>query len=60
MSIDDQQEPNGVDQESLSAEQAAAFEAFKAKCAENGLLARPAAFGEDDVCDGINDDVTLL
>ena len=60
MSSVNQQETNGFEQESLSAEQASTFDAFKSKCAENGLLDRPAHLSKDDVCDGINDDMTLL
>ena len=36
------------------------FDAFRAKCSENGLLDKPEELGVKDVCDGINDDVVLL
>ena len=60
MSLEGPQATNGVADEPLSAAQAANFEIYKSKCAENGLLERPVDLGAEDVCDGINDDVVLL
>ena len=40
--------------------EASAFCHFKSECKANGLLARPKDVTSDDLCDGINDDVTLL
>jgi hypothetical protein len=36
------------------------LEEFKRICSEQGLLLRPAELSEEDVLDGIADDVTLL
>ncbi|KAL2782778.1 CRAL-TRIO domain-containing protein [Aspergillus keveii] len=44
----------------LSEQQIAAFETFKLRCAEAGLLSRPAALHDGEVEDGLNDDPTLL
>ena len=60
MSLEGLQATNGLADEPLSTEQAANFEVYKSKCAENGLLERPVDLGTEDVCDGINDDVVLL
>lgn len=40
--------------------EASAFYHFKSECEANGLLTRPKDVTSDDLCDGINDDVTLL
>jgi hypothetical protein len=45
---------------SLDDSEAAAICAFRKMCAEAGLLQRPPELGEEDVLDGINDEVTLL
>ena len=60
MSLEGPQATNGAADETLSAEQAANFEVYKSKCAENGLLERPVDLRTEDVCDGINDDIVLL
>lgn len=44
----------------LSEVKASAFYHFKPECEPNDLLARPTGIKSDDLCDGINDDVTLL
>ncbi len=44
----------------LSDIEASAFYHFKSECEANGLLTRPKYISADDLCDGINDDVTLL
>jgi hypothetical protein len=44
----------------LSEQRIAAFETFKLRCAEAGLLSRPAALNDGEVEDGLNDDPTLL
>lgn len=44
----------------LSKIEASAFHHFKSECEANGLLARPQYISSDDLCDGINDNVTLL
>jgi hypothetical protein len=44
----------------LSAEQKIAFQEFKQKCGEQGLLKRSSELVDDDTCDGINDDAVLL
>lgn len=44
----------------LSDIEASAFCRFKCECEANDLLARPQDITPDDLCDGINDDVTLL
>jgi hypothetical protein len=44
----------------LSEQQIAAFETFKLRCTEAGLLSRPAALHDGEVEDGLNDDPTLL
>ena len=44
----------------MSKIEASAFFHFKSECEANGLLARPKHISLDDLCDGINDDVTLL
>jgi hypothetical protein len=44
----------------LSEQQIASFETFKLRCAEAGLLSRPAALNNAEVEDGLNDDSTLL
>lgn len=49
--------PNFFD---LSEVKASALYHFKPECEPNGLLARPTGIKSDDLCDGINDDVTLL
>ena len=53
-------EPNVSDLSDLSNIEASAFYHFKSECEANGLLARPKFISPDDLCDGINDDVTLL
>ncbi|KAL2042652.1 hypothetical protein N7G274_004411 [Stereocaulon virgatum] len=47
-----------IERDSLSDQ--SPFDAFKAKCSENGLLSKPEELREEDLCDGINDDVVLL
>lgn len=42
-----------------STQEEAAFSSFKRLCAAHGFLKRPAGIGEQDVCDGINDEATL-
>jgi hypothetical protein len=44
----------------LEQEKAAAFQIFKQRCLEEGLLDRPSGLGESDVGDGSTDDCTLL
>ena len=48
------------DSSDLSKIEASAFYRFKCECEANGLLARPKDITPDDLCDGINEDVTLL
>ena len=49
-----------LDLSGLSKIEASAFYHFKSECEANGLLTRPKYISPDDLCDGINDDVTLL
>ena len=49
--------PSSLD---LSETEASAFYHFRCECEANGLLARPKDITPDDLCDGINEDVTLL
>ena len=49
-----------MDPESKVSLEASAFYHFKSECEANGLLDRPDYISSDDLCDGINDDVTLL
>ena len=53
-------EPNVSHLSDLSKIEASAFYHFKTECEASGLLARPKYITSDDLCDGINDDVTLL
>ena len=49
--------PDSLD---LSETEASAFYRFKCEREANGLLARPQDISTDDLCDGINEDVTIL
>lgn len=44
----------------MSKIEASAFFHFKSECEAIGLLARPKHIRSDDLCEGMNDDVTLL
>ena len=60
MFVSGSEEVVSIEHVSLSDQQRSAFDAFKSKCAEDGLLDKPEDLGADDTCDGINDDVVLL
>ncbi|KAM3072138.1 hypothetical protein ACMFMG_008596 [Clarireedia jacksonii] len=44
----------------LEQDKCAAFQTFKQRCLEDGLLDTPSGLGKNDVSDGITDDCTLL
>ena len=44
----------------LDQSEALAYREFREKCAGSSLLERPVGLGENDVPDGVNDDVTIL
>lgn len=46
--------------EDLSENQGAAFKEFREKLRQQRLRDRPDSLTQEDVCDGINDDATLL
>jgi len=41
-------------------EDTAAFQKFILLCENHGLLSRPSELAPEDVCDGFNDEATLL